>query len=586
MILFQDFNSIQENQVGFSVQKFVGATAVWINQHELAALPGTLDQEPCFIDRFSYAVRDVDCFQSLEFDPTKNKDLLAERYGGRGIGDNGGGARCGNDGIFQLKGVGPNVLVGSGKNVMHSYGGLTLVSAVYEALVSVVFGGFLPIGVAKVYGVISTAKECAFSHPICPINGPSKVAGAILVREACDRPAHILRAGGFVYDEKSGKKLDSDVERIKNIYKKIGLANQGDFIAMLGKFLSGCANQLAFSQVCRISHGNLSPSNLCMDGRWLDLSRLRILSAGENVAEGGGAYFDNKMDPIKTIEEIAYTYIKYNKIPLNHVPLVDYYLEQFEAYYAFHLPFFFVLGSGDVDLEYMSSIGKPLLELCNAVFRENPEPTHGKEASVQESLERNEDRSVELLRFLFSGYLESQSNFETLAQKCESNCESIRLTFIDILRAKYMSLNADGLLSFKSVSLSAAVVAFRRSYLSCVFGYQPLLKAVSQACEAGSVDALIDQYKSLFSWVFSKNDLENPVIFMSDSAVLSFHPITEKVVLEQNSIKLEFQTFSECSEQLLQREDLFYSNDIDFAPYAQQALSFLHTVAFELEIAR
>lgn len=43
------------------------------------------------------------------------KTFHAERYGGSGIQRNGGGARCGFDGNYQVKGMGANPLVGVGR---------------------------------------------------------------------------------------------------------------------------------------------------------------------------------------------------------------------------------------------------------------------------------------------------------------------------------------------------------------------------------------------------------------------------------------------------------------------------------------
>ncbi|TLV05008.1 mchC domain protein [Klebsiella indica] len=45
---------------------------------------------------------------------TNEKIFYAERYGGGAISRNGGGARCGFDGRWQVKGISANALVGKG----------------------------------------------------------------------------------------------------------------------------------------------------------------------------------------------------------------------------------------------------------------------------------------------------------------------------------------------------------------------------------------------------------------------------------------------------------------------------------------
>ena len=49
------------------------------------------------------------------------------------------------------------------------------------------------------------------------------------------------------------------------------LGSPQEFIKILLTFLARSANQFSFSAAMRISHNTLSPSNLALDGRWLDL---------------------------------------------------------------------------------------------------------------------------------------------------------------------------------------------------------------------------------------------------------------------------------------------------------------------------
>lgn len=65
---------------------------------------------------------------------SSHKIFHAERYGGSGIQRNGGGARCGFDGSYQIKGMGTNPLVGKGTDGRHSNGALGAIHAIYEAL--------------------------------------------------------------------------------------------------------------------------------------------------------------------------------------------------------------------------------------------------------------------------------------------------------------------------------------------------------------------------------------------------------------------------------------------------------------------
>lgn len=89
----------------------------------------------------SYLIKDNK--QHSLFDPctpllADEKLFYAERYGGGAISRNGGGARCGFDGRWQVKGIGANALVGRGSKQVD--GELTLTGAVLEAL----WGNLMP----------------------------------------------------------------------------------------------------------------------------------------------------------------------------------------------------------------------------------------------------------------------------------------------------------------------------------------------------------------------------------------------------------------------------------------------------------
>ncbi|EAV1853767.1 MchC protein, partial [Salmonella enterica] len=85
-----------------------------------------------------------------------SKVFYAERYGGSGIQRNGGGARCGFDGRYQIKGIGANPLVGQGTDGRHSNGALGAVHAMYEALWGDALEQILPYGAVRTKAVLLT----------------------------------------------------------------------------------------------------------------------------------------------------------------------------------------------------------------------------------------------------------------------------------------------------------------------------------------------------------------------------------------------------------------------------------------------
>src|SRR5690348_8288649 len=90
----------------------------------------------------------------------ESREYFAERYGGRGVGLNGGGARCGTTGLVQIKGIGKTPLVGvKSTEAEHSYGGASLQEAVREALWGEICHIALPFGAVRSFGIIETGTH-------------------------------------------------------------------------------------------------------------------------------------------------------------------------------------------------------------------------------------------------------------------------------------------------------------------------------------------------------------------------------------------------------------------------------------------
>ena len=123
---------------------------------------------------------------------TTTRSFLGERYGGDGLGANGGGVRCGLAGGVQVKGIGKNALAGSGTNFFHAYGGATLNEAILEAIWGEVCHLALPFGGVRALGILGTGTRVPLRYP--KAGEDTTTARALLVRESPLRPAHYMRA--------------------------------------------------------------------------------------------------------------------------------------------------------------------------------------------------------------------------------------------------------------------------------------------------------------------------------------------------------------------------------------------------------
>lgn len=146
----------------FKAVKIRNPKCVWVHDifHEVDA--EMTETMRAFGETFGYLVKNGVTFDNLEFDEADTKLFLAERYGGFGIGYNGGGARCGSLGPFQVKGCGKNLLAGADQDVHHSYGGFKALYAAHEAIYGSILEGILPLGAVRILGIILTGADGAY----------------------------------------------------------------------------------------------------------------------------------------------------------------------------------------------------------------------------------------------------------------------------------------------------------------------------------------------------------------------------------------------------------------------------------------
>lgn len=223
------------------------------------------------------------------------RTFLAERYGGAGLGFNGGGARCGLRSGVQVKGIGRNCLAGSATGFWHSYGGETLANGIREAIWSEVLQMALPYGAARVHGVLDTATRV----PAFAANDvDSSVRRGLTIREAVLRPAHFMRSVYFSRDDIRAHGLAPDAERtaaaigmLAAAFRHLRLApstgHAPDLLAAsLHELFHRFGTQSAAALAKRIVHGTLNASNLCLDGRWIDFGTITTISDYGRIATG------------------------------------------------------------------------------------------------------------------------------------------------------------------------------------------------------------------------------------------------------------------------------------------------------------
>lgn len=215
------------------------------------------------------------------------KVFLAERYGGSGIQRNGGGARCGFDGCYQVKGIGANPLVGLGTDWHHSNGALAADHAIYEAIWGEVLAQLLPYGAVRAQAVLLTDKYIDINFE----RNNRRARRALLVREPVIRPAHFERAPYFRPQPEYVGKMIHDAQRVRSVIRLLsdylptptdGFSEgayqdpQRHCVEGLCELARRQARQMAFCRT-RFLMLTTSPSNVAMDGRLLDFTGLNCL---------------------------------------------------------------------------------------------------------------------------------------------------------------------------------------------------------------------------------------------------------------------------------------------------------------------
>ncbi|WP_414448019.1 hypothetical protein AB4851_00775 [Burkholderia sp. 22PA0099] len=224
----------------------------------------------------------------------RGKVFYAERYGGDGISFHGGGARCGYDGQFQLKGIGPNPLLGDKADPRHNDGQITLKAALSEFTWSRSLQDILPFGAVQCPAVIAMSPiQAAPSAAVRPTRG-------LVVRESALRPAHFDRSAYFRPRHDMRGQRREDVARVREMIALLPelLPRAPDLLRDgwhaldarerlergLQEFVRRAAIQCAAAKSLLLLH-NLSLSNIALDGRWLDLTSVASLHPGEAYGE-------------------------------------------------------------------------------------------------------------------------------------------------------------------------------------------------------------------------------------------------------------------------------------------------------------
>jgi hypothetical protein len=203
---------------------------------------------------------------------------MADRYGGTGIGRNGGSGRAVFINGYHLKGVGRTPLVSVLTDRAHASGGAYLEECVREAVLSELVDAEFPSGAVPVLAIIETGEVQVWQTDA----GPKPERRCLLVRPAFLRPAHFVRATDFISVNPREGALDAwRVAQTSAAARDF--FGQDALTSHWHSFWLRWAEQLAYAYVHRLSHGGNTESNIALDGRLLDFGAMTALPSWARI---------------------------------------------------------------------------------------------------------------------------------------------------------------------------------------------------------------------------------------------------------------------------------------------------------------
>lgn len=220
----------------------------------------TPELEQQLLDQFAYGVISPDDSKE-NFDENKFKVMYSEYYGGVLRGANLGSGRAasflGKIGA-QSKGLGKIRQMVRQTTKDHSNGKASLVELIREVIYGEYNHQMLPHGGNRVFLLLDRGTQTVDQ------NGNSH-ADAIVIREDPVRPAHFMKLEGVDSgNTRSGQRLNA--QALLRLKRELG----NDLELGISNYITRIATQYSHAFARRIYHGATSPSNIEVNGRFLD----------------------------------------------------------------------------------------------------------------------------------------------------------------------------------------------------------------------------------------------------------------------------------------------------------------------------
>jgi hypothetical protein len=395
-------------------------------------------------------------------------------------------------------------------------------------------------------------------------------SGALLVRERAMRPAHFMHAE--LFSPPKATLLKREPMRIRSVYHqlKTRFGTDDQFVQFVGRFILASAKQFAFARAARIAHGGLSPSNICLDGRWIDLTEARFLSGGKNF-RGASTFFDEPQVVVESFRQLLYIYGKCNCTQFNIDPLIKYFEKVFGNCFAYYSLSILGLPEGHLDKIAESEDGKAYAAAYATVLLKSKVP-------VSDVPERHDPHDP-VIAFIRLSYLAlggseiASSKFSELLQITHVKAKEVLTGFRNLLRASALQRHEPFNSSeFRNCCIAYAIKALRWAYLSAYFYRGRIMPQLYSLVNENDLDDLslyiqhcVDQSK----WIFDTASTGRIVIAKIGEMEIAYDETLHLYSLT-GSCNYTFECYSACLAFVLGNyPDLQLSGEFDLAFYLQ-----------------
>lgn len=275
----QQLFSEGRHAVPVNLQPASNASIMWINRRAMADHPVFLALGRD-VDAWCRHLLDACAWIISDDDHAQNSTVAyADRYGGSGIGINGGSGRAVVINGYHAKGIGRTPLVGALTDEAHASGGAYLEECVRETIFSELIAAEFPHSAIPNLAIIDTGLVQVWNLD----DGSTKrERRMLLVRPCMLRPAHFERASTYISD--NPKEGAIDFKRVQHMFDVSSRIFGKEKLKQLNsEFFMNWAEQLAYSFVHRLSVAGHSTSNIGLDGKLLDFGACASLPSWAHI---------------------------------------------------------------------------------------------------------------------------------------------------------------------------------------------------------------------------------------------------------------------------------------------------------------